>query len=220
VASDPTYQATRLLLPSDKDVTIELRTQPVIVRGAVKDSESGQPIPSFVVVKNGVMMGRTPGTGGRYEIEWTNSTLPLHDSLWIGIEAEGYVTTELRAVPSPGDRDEVVMDFRLQKDLPIVGVIRAGDGAPLAGAEIGLNSMLNPPYRLQFRIDHGHLVPNTNQHTPMKTDATRPLHIRGVRRSAHDARCSSAWIRHQVEGAACVQGWGTNRRRPGALGTR
>ena len=124
VARHDMYQATRLVRPSDRDVTIEVRTRPVIVRGEVTDSESGQPVPSFVVITQGVMQGRTPSTAGRYEIEWTNSTLPLPGSLWVGIEAKGYATSELRAVPSPGDRDEVVLNFRLKKAAPIVGVIR------------------------------------------------------------------------------------------------
>jgi peroxiredoxin/protocatechuate 3,4-dioxygenase beta subunit len=166
-------QATRLLLPSDREVTIELRTQPVLVRGEVTDSQSGQPIPSFTVVKQGLMMGRTPMTGGRYKIEWTNATLPLHGSLWIGIEAEGYATTEFRRVPSSSGRDEIVMNFRLHRASPVVGTIRAPDGAPLAGAEIGVSSSAQEPeFRLQFQIDKAHIIPNTDQYVPMKTDAT------------------------------------------------
>ena len=68
-ASTEKFRATRLVGPSENDVTIELRTQPIVVRGEVTDSESGQPIPSFAVVKHGFRMVRTPETAGRYEIE-------------------------------------------------------------------------------------------------------------------------------------------------------
>jgi protocatechuate 3,4-dioxygenase beta subunit len=171
VAHLDTFMATRLLLPSDRDIIIELRNRPVIIRGEVTDSESGQPIPSFVVVQRGLMMGRTPKTDGRYEIEWPNSALT--GTLQIGIEAKGYETSRFRTVPSPADHDEVAMNFRLQRAAPLVVVIRAPDGAPLAGAEIGLSSSSgDPEYRLHFAIEQAHLVPNTDQYTPMRTDAT------------------------------------------------
>jgi protocatechuate 3,4-dioxygenase beta subunit len=170
VANLQTFKATRRLLPSDRDITIKLCTRPVIIRGEVTDSESGQPIPSFVVVKRGLMMGRTPKTDGRYEIEWPNSA--LSGTLQIGIEAKGYETSRFRTVPSPADHDEVAMDFRLKRAAPLVVVIRAPDGAPLAGAEIGLSSPSDDPQdRLDFDINQAHLVPNTDQYTPMRTDA-------------------------------------------------
>ena len=65
------------------------------------------------------------------------------------------------------------MDFVLKRASPIVGVIRAPDGAPLADAEIGISSSSpDPDFRLQFRIDKAHIVPNTDQYVPMKTDAS------------------------------------------------
>ena len=120
-------------LAGDVKITIN---PPIRVRGTVCDAETSQPMPSFRVIRGdalgneGTSWSRrgTPASAGRFD----GSSFFVRDqpgmSLFIRIEADGYVPASSRAI-IPGET-AVDLEFKLKKGTGPSGIVKLPDGSP------------------------------------------------------------------------------------------
>ncbi len=158
------------IAPTDDAIAITL-IKPLKVRGTVVDAETRHAIPSFLLVP-GMESGKGASTywernrsrtmaRGRYEIRFDDAL--RKEGRRIRIEADGYMPGVSRVIHD--DEDEPVVNFVLQKDAGISGIVRLPDGAPLVGADVVLVSPSQPAF-----INNGR-PPESVQHRVVKAGA-------------------------------------------------
>jgi len=154
----------RRILPTENEITVVTKHELLHVSGNVTDAATGQPLPAFNVVLRGPVNGRHAAKGGHFEQTLDKPEIPFFRPLQIGVEATGYETSGLRNVPT--EKTEINIDFQLTKSPMITGVVRAPDGGPIAGAQVGLGS----PTQF-FYLNDGRLT-NAGIYTIGETDAS------------------------------------------------
>jgi protocatechuate 3,4-dioxygenase beta subunit/peroxiredoxin len=131
------------LAPGDKEHLVTLQ-EALVVSGSVVDAESGQPLPSFRVIKGRAHDERNQPyferynmktfTKGQYEMDYTDEVRMVV----IRIEADGY-----KPQVSPRTRptgNSLTLDFKMVKGTGPSGTVLMADGKPAAGAQLGLAS--------------------------------------------------------------------------------
>ncbi len=158
----------RELTPGEENIVV--LDEATRIAGRVTDAETGEPIEEF-----GIQTGQYTGEtavhwnrrrpvnyeGGRYEL---TPSEPVGTVTALRVEAEGYVpaVTQLFQLT----RGEQVMDFSLDRSVPISGRVLSPEGAPLAGVEVALltpnsNAALGPgrfTRRITNRVGAGDFV--------------------------------------------------------------
>ena len=109
----------------------------VLLSGEVLDAESGDPIPEFRILVQGIYGGiRLLGDGLAGEFTWELERPDLLDIKQLVIEAPGYRPESREFRPSEPPPDPFTI--RLQRDVGISGWVYTPDGAPAVGVEISL----------------------------------------------------------------------------------
>ncbi len=138
------------LTRSDTEQVVTLNPE-LVISGLVTDAATGQPVPTFRVVR-GLVFSNSPRvswmmqdasefTGGRYIVKHSEP----YAGYAVRVEAAGYKPAESR-VFKPGE-DAPTFDFALTRaadaDL-LTGIVLRPDGQPAAGAEVALATPDHP----------------------------------------------------------------------------
>lgn len=142
-AKDYTSRSLTIDPSADTDKQVVL-VRPLKVSGRVVDSDSGLPIPKFLLkigndwVDSEQATSWQPGVGEAFLDGQYNLTLDSEQPLCrLRIEAEGYLPAESATFPvGAGDPTPKAIDFRLRKSPPITGSVIGPDGAPKPDAQV------------------------------------------------------------------------------------
>ncbi|MCA1685981.1 MAG: carboxypeptidase regulatory-like domain-containing protein [Planctomycetia bacterium] len=129
------------IVASDAEQVVVLHPE-LSVSGRVTDASTGEPVPSFRVIRGMTFEGRdqvswsrneaTEFAGGRF-----TETFDMPMKGWhLRVEAPGYKPADSRAFRS--DEGRTTQDFALERAAGLGGVVLRPDGEPAAGAEVAL----------------------------------------------------------------------------------
>ena len=153
---------------SEKEYVITMNPE-LVIHGKVVDANSGEPVNDFrfypgVEGSAGQDIAWKPGSRitkqNDYEMRFTYPS----NEYYIRVEADGYETEMSRAVT--GNEGNVILDFKLQKIVPVTNIVLSPDGKPLADADVMIVTR-------QLRISNGAADrrPSNDKET-VKTDSS------------------------------------------------
>jgi hypothetical protein len=198
------FTARAVDIPVDRDSTFILAPAPPL-SGTVLDAESHQPVGWFrVYLLDANNLEFVPGSGsrdvffgknGRYDFELTNPEICA-----VRIEAERY-ESQIFKLHLQGN-EPVELNFVLQKQQYLEGVVVSAEGDPVAGAQVKLVNLLHP-----VRLEGPKLNSFSERGAILRADDAGHFAIPRPSRSeaeAERARLPASARSHLVQGLAIV----------------